>query len=193
MELKMGESSRLSSTPPHGQEGHPIRRMMEETRRDAIEAYTGPTPTAPPRGQLRAFVEAMKRELGDDKELIRQALSDLHALERQNLRNHFEARQEFVRQVADADRLATESIREYGLQTLKWLFLLNAGGIAVLVAYVGAAGKVPTQLSAFAPMLKALWPFSLGCVLVVLAGMTGFFNFRMHQHRCHQRNPCTSF
>ena len=33
------------------------------------------------------------------------------------------------------------------------------------------------QLSTFAPVLKALWPFAIGCILVVFSGAAAFFNF----------------
>jgi hypothetical protein len=130
-------------------------------------------------GRLRAFVEEMKWEFGDQPELIKQSLADLYAIQHQNSRNNFEARQEYVKQVADLKHLSLSGIREYGLQTLKWLFLLNAGAIAVVLAYVGAAtGNSQAQpLSAFAPELKALWPFAFGCVCVVLSGAASFFNF----------------
>jgi hypothetical protein len=174
--------------PPLRQSHYPlddekIRRLIEAAEappdknastRGAVTAEDAFRP-----GQLRRFVERMKQEFGEDAELVKQALADLRALERQTLRSHFEARQEYVRQHADADREREKAIREYGLQTLKWMFLLNAGAIALIVAYVGgAAGKAPnSQLSTFGPLLKALWPFVVGCILVTLSGATGFLNF----------------
>jgi hypothetical protein len=133
-----------------------------------------------PGGLLKAFIEKIKSELGDEPDLIKQSLADLNAQQRQDARNHFESRQEYVRQVFELKSISLAGIREYGLQTLKWLFLLNAGGIAVMLAYVsGAVGRPSSTvpLTAFLPILKALWPFVVGCVLVVLAGAAGFFNF----------------
>jgi hypothetical protein len=43
--------------------------------------------------------------------------------DRQTTRNHFEARVEYVRQVAKNNQAVESSVKEYGLQTLKWLFL----------------------------------------------------------------------
>ncbi len=131
-------------------------------------------------GQLRAFVELLKQEFDGNMDLVRQALADYHAHERQNWQNFYEARREYVKQIAESDRVRENAIKEYGLQTLKWAFLLNAGAIALMLAYVGAAigkSQSPILLSSFAPVFKAMWPFVFGCVLVVLAGAAGFFNF----------------
>ena len=141
-----------------------------------------PPPTGHhPDGLLKAFVEKIKQEVGDDQpDLIKQCVADLNAQDRQNARNHFEARQEYVRQIFELRSISLSGLREYGLQTLKWLFLLNAGAIAAVLAYVsGAAGKSvsPVPIIALAPVLKALWPFVTGCACVVLAGAFGFFNF----------------
>jgi hypothetical protein len=69
--------------------------------------------------KLRAFIEKMKLELGDEPELIKQSLADLYALQRQEARNHFESQQEYVKQIAELKVVALTGIREYGLQTLK--------------------------------------------------------------------------
>jgi hypothetical protein len=132
-------------------------------------------------GQLRTWLEAIKNELGDNPELIRQALADVNAQHRQDARSYFEARLEYARQQAEANQGRMQGIREYGLQTLKWAFILNAGAIALVLAYVGGAiGKSPStdfHLSSFGPLLMALWPFVLGCVLILLSGVCGFLNF----------------
>jgi hypothetical protein len=57
---------------------------------------------------------------------------------------------------------------------LKWLFLLNAGAIGLVLAYV--AGKFP-DFKASPSVLKATWPFAAGCIGVVAAGAFAFFNF----------------
>jgi hypothetical protein len=49
-------------------------------------------------GQLRAFIEVMRRESGGDPEIVRQCVADLNAQQRQDARNHFESRQEYIRQ-----------------------------------------------------------------------------------------------
>jgi hypothetical protein len=132
----------------------------------------------PPEGQLRAFIEAMKHEAGGNDEIVKQCVADLNAGQRQDLRNNFEARLEFTRQVAARNLEAHRGILEYGLQTLRWSFLLNAGAIALIAAYVGGAlGRGGGTISFFTPMLKALWPFAVGCLFVTLAGASAYFNF----------------
>jgi hypothetical protein len=129
--------------------------------------------------QIGALAAMLKKELGGDPELVKQALADFNAMERQNSRNHFESRLEYVRQVAAHDGRVFDGLVEYGLQTLKWSFLLNAGAIAIIVAYVGGAiGRSPNaQVSTFAPLLKAVWPFTAGCISVLLSGAAGYFHF----------------
>jgi hypothetical protein len=129
-------------------------------------------------GLTRALIAAIKQEVGENDELVKQCLADINALERQNSRNHFESRMEYVRQLAERDFAARRGIVDYGLQTLKWLFLLNAGALAIVAAYIGGGlGKSGSSISSFAPLLKALWPFVMGCVMVALAGGAGYFNF----------------
>jgi hypothetical protein len=113
---------------------------------------------------------------GDDKEIIKQAVADFFAQERQNIRNHFEGRLEYLRQVNEHRQMAMRGIVEYGLQTLKWLFLLNAGAIAVVMAYVGKSSNA-NALKTYAPLILQTWPFVVGCVLVTMAGAAAFFNF----------------
>jgi hypothetical protein len=129
---------------------------------------------------LRAIIETLKNDIGSEPnpDLIKQAFSDLNALDRQNLRNHFEARQEFIRHAAELNRISHRGILEYGMQTLKWLFLLNAGAIAIVLTYVGnIVGKGQTSSVTAAALLGAIWPFIAGCICVALAGAAGFFNF----------------
>jgi hypothetical protein len=135
-----------------------------------------------PEGQpspLRTIIEKIKQDAGGDLEIARQSVADVNALQRPEARNHFEARLEYVRQVAENDRAAFKGLVEDGLQTLKWSFFLNAGAIAIVVAYVGSGlGRSANgSLSSFAPLLKALWPFAIGCLMVTLAGAGGYFNF----------------
>jgi hypothetical protein len=53
--------------------------------------------------------------------------------------------------------------------------LLNAGAIALVLAYVGGK-NAPAQV-AIGPIAIAAAPFMLGCICVVVAGAFGFFNF----------------
>jgi hypothetical protein len=128
-------------------------------------------------GKLRAFIERIKQETGGDDEIVKQCVADLNAQQRQDARNHFESRQTYIRQIAERDLADRRGIIEYGLQSLRWSFLLNAGAIAVVAAYVGGGLGRSGSISSFAPLLKALWPFAMGCVLVTLAGTAGYFNY----------------
>jgi hypothetical protein len=128
-------------------------------------------------GRLRAFIEAMKQEVGGDNEIVKQCVADLNAQQRQDARNHFESRQEYIRQMAELDLADRRGIVEYGLQSLKWSFLLNAGAIAVVVAYVGGSLGKSGSIFSVAPFLKALWPFAVGCAFVTFAGAAGYFNY----------------
>jgi hypothetical protein len=108
-------------------------------------------------------------------DLAKQVFADANAADRQARQNHSDARKEYVRQMAERSEATENSIREYGLQTLKWLFLLNAGAIALVLAYVG--GKGGDAKIAIGPIAIAATPFMLGCICVVAAGAFGFFNF----------------
>jgi hypothetical protein len=130
-----------------------------------------------PRGKLRAFIEWIKQEAGEDSEIVKQCVADLHAEQLEAARNHFEARHEYIRQVAELKLADRRGIIEYGLQTLRWSFLLNAGAIAIVAAYVGGVLGKSGSISSIAPLLKALWPFAVGCVFVTFAGAAGYFNF----------------
>jgi hypothetical protein len=77
--------------------------------------------------------------------------------------------------MAERTQATEASIKEYGLQILKWLFLLNAGAIALVLAYVG--GKGAAAPVAIGPIAMAAAPFMFGCICAVVAGAFGFFNF----------------
>jgi len=129
-------------------------------------------------GNLKALVDVIRNEVGNDQELVKQAVAEYFALDRQNLRDHCEGRLEYARHVMSQRDASLRGIVEYGLQTLKWSFLLNAGAIAVVMAYIGAAiGKSGAAISAYTSIVTELWPFAAGCALVAMAGITAFFNF----------------
>jgi hypothetical protein len=128
-------------------------------------------------GQLRAFIERMKQEAGGNDEIVKQCVADLNAQQRQDARNHFESRHQYIRQIAEIDLADRRAIMEYGLQSLRWSFLLNAGAIAVVAAYVGGALGKSGSIASVAPLVKALWPFAVGCAFVTFAGLAGYFNY----------------
>ncbi|MET3991635.1 anti-sigma-K factor RskA [Bradyrhizobium sp. S3.9.2] len=118
-------------------------------------------------------MKALQGALGSE-DLAKQIYADASAADRQERRNHFEGRLEFAKQKATAAAAAEASFKEYGLQTLKWLFLLNAGAIVAVLAYI--AGKYPSTKQATS-VLWAIWPFVAGCIGVTAAGGISFFNF----------------
>ncbi len=129
---------------------------------------------------MSGLVDALKRAMKPDTnpDLVKQAFSDLTTIYRQNFCNHFESRQEFIRHAAELNRISHRGILEYGMQTLKWLFLLNAGAIAIVLTYIGnIVGKGQASSVTAAALLGAIWPFIAGCICVTLAGAAGFFNF----------------
>lgn len=132
-----------------------------------------------PAGQVALLLAALKAEVGNDDELLKQAFEDTNALDRQNQRNFFESRLEYGRQLSQAVLAREASVKEYGLQTLRWAFLLNAGAIALIAAYFGArTGSRPIySMQSLTPIIGAVWPFAVGCILVVVAGAAGYFNF----------------
>jgi hypothetical protein len=117
--------------------------------------------------------KALRDALGSD-DLAKQVYADANAADRAARRDAFEARLEYVKQKSQIGQAAESALKEYGLQTLKWLFLLNAGAIGLVLAYV--AGKFPDAKGS-PSVLKATWPFAAGCMSVVAAGAFAFFNF----------------
>src|SRR5260221_10352815 len=119
-------------------------------------------PTAPGPDHVQGL-KALKEALGDS-DLAKQVYADASAADRQPRRDHFEARIEFAKQAAQLNLETQNAVREYGLQTLKWLFLLNAGAIALVLTYIG--GKAPdARLSLITQLSKPVALFALGCVL----------------------------
>ena len=135
-------------------------------------------------GRLRANIEQLRNEVSNDPELLKQAVSDFFEFDRQGVRNHFEGRLEYLRQINEHREATVRSLVEYGLQTLKWSFFLNAGAIAIVMAFVsGGVGKTGMgSIGAHTPVIKAIWPFVAGCVSVTFAGAAGFLNFSHYEN-----------
>lgn len=153
-------------------------------RHMAVAAEQQPS-TAPPDHQeakpppsLATFIERISPEVKGDKELIKQCVADWNTLQRQHVAQLFDARMEYGKQALEFERQSESSVKEYGMQTLKWAFLINAGTAALILGYIGArAGRTDTSVQTFAPLIQALWPFAVGCVLVVAAGASAYFNY----------------
>lgn len=137
-----------------------------------------PPPNSASEKELGAVLAQLRQEFGGDTELLKQGFADLNAQQRQDARNNFEGRLEYVKQIAELKRIQLTGIVEYGSQTLKWCFLLNAGSIAAILAYLGAVAKSqPAWGGVQGPLLGSLWPFAAGCVFVVASGAAAFLNF----------------
>jgi hypothetical protein len=120
-----------------------------------------------------ATMKALKEALGSD-DLAKQVFADANALDRQTLRNNFEARLEYAKQMAQISAETQKALEEQGRQTLKWL--LNAGAIALVLTFAGS--KAPEMKAALVGALfRPILFFAVGCIFVVGAGAAGFFNF----------------
>jgi hypothetical protein len=122
-----------------------------------------------------AAIKLLKDVLGDT-DLAKQVFADANALDRQTRHDHFEARLEYIKHLAQLGADTQKSVEEQGRQTLKWLFLLNAGAIALVLTFAGSKAPEAKALLTGA-LIKPIAVFVLGCVFVVGAGASGFFNF----------------
>jgi hypothetical protein len=141
------------------------------------------------KGKQALLVANLRSEFGGDEDLVRQALADFHALERQVQQQKFEvehqtrqqaleSRKEYARQIGESNREREIAFKEYGMQTLKWAFVMNAGAAGLLLGYIGTRiGVDKTSLQANLPLLKVTIPFAVGCVLVTAAGLAAYANF----------------
>lgn len=130
--------------------------------------------------QLVEIIRRARAISGGDDELARQIISAELDRQKQERLLVFQGRQEFGRQVVENSIFYHHSMREYGLQVLKWLFLLNAGAIAVVMTYVGSGlskATLPTDVQHISAIAQSVWPFALGCIFITIAGACGFFNF----------------
>jgi hypothetical protein len=141
------------------------------------------------KGKLALLVANLREEFGGDKDLVKQGLADFNALDRQiqqqvfeaehqNRQQALESRKEYARQVGESNRERETALKEYGMQTLKWAFVMNAGAAGLLLGYIGTRiGVGNTSLQTYLPLLKATIPFATGCVLVTVAGLAAYANF----------------
>jgi hypothetical protein len=72
---------------------------------DNGEQEVTPTP------RIAILLSALRAEMGDDPELVKQAFEDTNALERQNHRIYFESRAEYGRLVGQAVLSREASVR----------------------------------------------------------------------------------
>ena len=100
-------------------------------------------------------IERFKHQLAMEK------LKQEHTYELEKTRNEewFKARQEYAR-LAHAERLLLfGSFKEYGQQTLRALFIANAGAIIAILTLVGSAMSKPEAQVKLLPALfvSAFW------------------------------------
>jgi hypothetical protein len=133
-------------------------------------------------GNLQSIVGAIQTEVGGNPELARQALADL---DRQQLRDHFDGRLEYARHVVGYQETANKALIEYGLQTLKWSFLLNAGAIAVVMAYIGACAK-SGPIASYAPSLERSGRLRQGAFVWCWPGSRRFSTSNRQSARCRR-------
>lgn len=127
------------------------------------------------RQSYKDLVARIRNEVGDNNELIKQIVGDYGEYERKAIERSFDARKLYLQHTFDSEGQATNALIQYGLQTLRWLFLLNAGVAGLILGYVGAKSGISTK--DLSPVIHALWPFGIGCISVVLAGAVAYFNF----------------
>jgi hypothetical protein len=124
-----------------------------------------------PQPELKIIVANLREQLGNDAQLVQQAFADMAENERQQFQQSFDGRIEYFRQAGEKSRQRQSSVKDYGLQTLKWTFIINAGAAALILAYIGARyGKPEFSNQPVGPLLKAVWPFGAGCFLIIIAG-----------------------
>jgi hypothetical protein len=130
------------------------------------------------KSKLAVFVASLRQEFDGDEELVKQGLADINALERQNQQHALEARIEYARQIGESNRERETALKEYGMQTLKWAFVMNAGAAGLLLGYIGTRiGVSNTSIQTYLPLVKATIPFAVGCILVTIAGLAAWANF----------------
>jgi len=135
-----------------------------------------------------ASMKALNEALGSE-DLAKQVFADANALDRQTLRSHFDARLEYAKQMAQISADTQKALEEQGRQTLKWLFLLNAGAIALVLTFAGS--KAPELKAALvAALFRPILFFAVGCIFVVGAGAAGFSTFSMVSVLCRRPLRC---
>jgi hypothetical protein len=120
--------------------------------------------------RIVAYVEVMNRVL-QNPQLVNTSLVALYQREHDEAAHQTESRKLYAAEVAQHARFAAQGVRASGMQTLKWLLLLNAGAAVVVAAYVGVLLARNGADDAAIPALTAcVIPFGLGCLLVTLGG-----------------------
>lgn len=167
----MGSAPKPTTAPAEQEtpEADAVEEAIRKKLHDALGSYSK-------RATLYALMGgALKIEMEGTPELMEQSFADWAAAERQDREQSFQGRIEYARQSGENARLTATSVKEYGLQTLKWAFLINAGAVALILGYV--ATRTGSNAASFAPLVRSLWPFATGVALVVFAGAAGYFNF----------------
>ena len=72
---------------------------------------------------------------------------------------------------------AFQGMLEYGRSTIRSLFLLNAGAIVALLAFLSAVIEFSDDRGSAAPFVPGLWAFIVGLSFAVLALFSVYWNF----------------
>jgi hypothetical protein len=121
--------------------------------------------------------------LSPDQVFELQKLAAEQAFERERIQREerYNARHEFARQI-HAERLQFErNFKEYGQLTLRSVFVLNAGSVVVLLAFIGSMlGRSSPISYHIAPALfaPAFARFACGLCLVVIASAVAYCNYQ---------------
>jgi len=94
-------------------------------------------------------------------------------LNKQLNQQDFEAKKEYAKALLEKEPFYLSLSKEFGLQALKWLFLINVGAIGAILAYIGASSE-GGALSPFKPFLKTMWYFGGGIAAVILSSLAGY-------------------
>jgi len=97
-------------------------------------------------------------------------------LNKQLNQQDFEAKKEYAKALLEKEPFYLSLSKEFGLQALKWLFLINVGAIGAILAYIGASSE-GGALSPFKPFLKTMWYFGGGIAAVILSSLAGYLNY----------------
>jgi hypothetical protein len=141
--------------------------------------------------RLRGDIQAMRNLVGDDSDLVKQLLSDTNAERRLLQSNNFESRKEYARQSFEAGIQRERAVTDFSMQTLRWLFLINAGAAVAIIAYAGSRAGADKTL--FVQLAKSLWPFGVGAALIPFAGAMGYYNFLFARQQLPSREALNNF
>lgn len=130
---------------------------------------------------LEQTFELRKLEVQHNGNMLKLQAEQAFEREKMQREERFMARHEYARQL-HAERLQFErNFKEYGQLALRSVFVLNAGAIVVLLAFVGSSISRSTGGMAVAPALfkPSIAYFSIGLGCVVAALIVAYANYQI--------------